>query len=269
MSVNSKMTAIADAIRAKTGGTELLTLDAMAQDIAAIDTSENLDDVLTEQDALIADIKSTLAEKGVKPEQTKTATPSLSQQTISPDSGKTLSGVTVEPITSTLLTSLDSDFKAENIAEGVDMFGLIGTLAASAGMQVAKGNVDIEAALNDDDGVIIFEGAVTGLTFAPTFVLLLYDGGEGGGIGFAPYEFVGTSEDEKLVTSYFYDGLNNKCNWQYANFDGDNVYEISTNGWAGPSYIFPQNNGFLISGESIDTQMTTVFKGPYDWIAIG
>ena len=67
-----------------------------------------------------------------KPEQTKTATPSLSQQTISPDSGKVLSGVTVEPITSTLLTSLDPDFKAENIAEGVNMFGLVGTMAAAS-----------------------------------------------------------------------------------------------------------------------------------------
>lgn len=36
MSVNEKMTAIADAIREKTGGTELLGLDAMAQAIAAI-----------------------------------------------------------------------------------------------------------------------------------------------------------------------------------------------------------------------------------------
>lgn len=36
MSVNEKMTAIADAIRAKTGGTESLTLDAMATEIPKI-----------------------------------------------------------------------------------------------------------------------------------------------------------------------------------------------------------------------------------------
>ena len=71
-------------------------------------------------------------EGGSKPEQTKTATPSLSQQTISPDSGYTLSGVTVEPITSTLLTSLDADFKAENIAEGVDMFGVVGSMSGGS-----------------------------------------------------------------------------------------------------------------------------------------
>lgn len=70
MSVNSKMTAIADAIRAKTGGTNALTLDQMAQDIAGIDTSENLDDVLTEQesiiteqDALIASMQTALKRK--------------------------------------------------------------------------------------------------------------------------------------------------------------------------------------------------------------
>lgn len=38
MSVNSKMTAIADAIREKTGGTAALTLDGMAAAIAAIST---------------------------------------------------------------------------------------------------------------------------------------------------------------------------------------------------------------------------------------
>lgn len=38
MSVNEKMTAIADAIRAKTGGTEPLGLDAMAAAIAALET---------------------------------------------------------------------------------------------------------------------------------------------------------------------------------------------------------------------------------------
>lgn len=70
-----------------------------------------------------------------KPEQTKTAIPSLSQQIISPDSGYALSGVTVEPITSDLLASLDSDFKAENIAEGVDMFGVAGTHAGASNLQ--------------------------------------------------------------------------------------------------------------------------------------
>lgn len=42
MSVNSKMTAIADAIRAKTGGTEPLTLDQMATEISGISAGDFL-----------------------------------------------------------------------------------------------------------------------------------------------------------------------------------------------------------------------------------
>lgn len=61
---------VGDSIRAKAGTSELLEFpDAMSAAVDAIDTS--------------------------KPEQTKTATPSLSQQTIVPDSGYTLSSVTV------------------------------------------------------------------------------------------------------------------------------------------------------------------------------
>lgn len=48
MSVNSKMTAIADAIRAKTGGTDPLGLDAMAQAIAAISGGVELPDFISE-----------------------------------------------------------------------------------------------------------------------------------------------------------------------------------------------------------------------------
>lgn len=44
MSVNEKMIAIADAIRGKTGGTELLGLDAMAQAIAALETGGKFGD---------------------------------------------------------------------------------------------------------------------------------------------------------------------------------------------------------------------------------
>lgn len=45
MSVNEKMTAIANAIRGKTGGTEPLTLDAMAEAIVGIDPEGSYDSV--------------------------------------------------------------------------------------------------------------------------------------------------------------------------------------------------------------------------------
>lgn len=69
---------------------------------------------------------------GEKEGQTKIAIPSLSQQIIAPDTGKQLSSVQVQPITNELLTSLDGDFIADNIAEGVDLFGLVGTLAGAS-----------------------------------------------------------------------------------------------------------------------------------------
>lgn len=110
------LTLIGDSIRAKGGTSAKLEFpNGMKAAVDAIDTS--------------------------KPEQTKTATPSLSQQTISPDSGKVLIGVTVEPITSTLLTSLDPDFKAENIAEGVNMFGVEGNHAGGAAVETCTVNI--------------------------------------------------------------------------------------------------------------------------------
>lgn len=44
MSVNTKMTAIADAIRAKTGGTAALSLDAMAEAIAGLEIGSGISD---------------------------------------------------------------------------------------------------------------------------------------------------------------------------------------------------------------------------------
>lgn len=62
--------------------------------------------------------------------QSKTATPSTDEQTIVADDGYDgLRSVNIDAITGTLLQSLDADFITENIKEGVDLFGIIGTLA--------------------------------------------------------------------------------------------------------------------------------------------
>ena len=53
------------------------------------------------------------------PTQTKSATPKASSQTISPDSGKFLSSVTIAG---------DTNLKAENIKSGVSIFGVTGTM---------------------------------------------------------------------------------------------------------------------------------------------
>lgn len=80
MALIEKLTAIANAIRSKTGKSATLTLDEMPTEIASIETSsgggtEDLDAVLTEQEALIAELKSTLQGKAVggevKPDPSK------------------------------------------------------------------------------------------------------------------------------------------------------------------------------------------------------
>lgn len=64
-----------------------------------------------------------------KPEQSKTATPSTSSQTILPDTGYTLSSVTVNAVTS----SIDNNIKASNIKEGIEILGVTGTLVSPSG----------------------------------------------------------------------------------------------------------------------------------------
>lgn len=64
-----------------------------------------------------------------KPTQTKTVTPTTSDQTVSPDSGKVLSGVTVKAVTA----AIDSNIKAENIAKDVTILGVKGTHEGGGG----------------------------------------------------------------------------------------------------------------------------------------
>ena len=209
-----------------------------------------------------------------KPEQTKTATPSLSQQTISPDSGYALSGVTVEPITSDLLTSLDADFKAENIAEGVDMFGLIGTLAASAGMQVATGTEVSTTAWDPHEYTISSSFSVTGLSFEPKIILIL------SAVDISASNFVSNDEaagedssnwDEIIYTYWFA----TKEPTAYCATCGPNIISRSFESmWSTGNDVLPSNlsitsNGFSVS--TIDDMNTSgsYFKGMYTWYAFG
>ena len=63
MALIDKLNAVGDAIRAKTGKSEKLTLDEMVTEIGGITTSEDLNSVLTEQEALIDELKEVLQGK--------------------------------------------------------------------------------------------------------------------------------------------------------------------------------------------------------------
>ena len=102
MSLKDKMTALADAIRSKTGGTEALTLDQMAEDVAAI--------------------------KLEKPEESLYVVPKYDlNYTYTPEEGKVFNSVEVQGVGTDLLEEWDENFKAENIAKGTQIFGKVGT----------------------------------------------------------------------------------------------------------------------------------------------
>ena len=73
----------------------------------------------------------------IKTPQSKTVNPNTTVQMVEPDSGHELESVTVQPVTAELLAGLDGDFKASNIKEGVEMFGLTGTLASGGGISIS------------------------------------------------------------------------------------------------------------------------------------
>ena len=72
------------------------------------------------------------------PGEPRYVTPSASQQVIRPNTGKSISSVTVYG---------DADLKPENIKSGVDIFGVLGTLAeggGSAGTQMVRGTMTVD-----------------------------------------------------------------------------------------------------------------------------
>lgn len=59
-----------------------------------------------------------------KPDQTKEANPTTSQQIIRPDTGYELASVTINAVTN----SIDNNIKAENIKEGISILGVTGSV---------------------------------------------------------------------------------------------------------------------------------------------
>lgn len=188
--IKEKLSAVGDAIREKTGKSDLLNLDEMPAEIAAIETGIKTDDAtavasdilsgktayindskvtgtfsldteLNTQDDLISQIQTALQNKASASEpvlQTKTVTPTTNTQNITPDSGYDgLSKVTVNG---------DVNLKAENIKSGVSIFGVSGNYVGSGG----GGSVAIETC----SGCISFEAIPVPLSVTYTNNNLVY-----------------------------------------------------------------------------------------------
>lgn len=80
-----------------------------------------------------------------KPDQTKTVTPTIEEQVITPDTGYELASVTVAAVTS----DIDSNIVAENIKKDVSILGVKGTYEGSGG-----GSSDYNVKLVPTDGRI-------------------------------------------------------------------------------------------------------------------
>lgn len=145
---------VGDSIRAKAGTSELLEFpDAMSAAVDAINASkpEQTKTVTPKASAqtVTPDSGYTLSSVTVNavPTQTKTATPSASSQNITPDSGKFLSKVTVNG---------DSNLVAGNIKSGVSIFGVAGSFEGSGGgsgggsLDTCTVTITQEWGMNDD-----------------------------------------------------------------------------------------------------------------------
>lgn len=140
----------------------------------------------------------------------KTATPSLSSQVIRPSTGLLLDKVTINPVTGTLLGNLDSDFKADNIKTGVNMFGVVGTYDYQPTIQSLNKNVG-----SQESKTLTFSHT---LGRVPRFISIQQDGygSSQQGIPRVPIEY-------GLITSIFYYGTDTKT---YRVFE-DDIYFIS------------------------------------------
>ncbi len=226
--LDAAMKASADAIRAKTGDTAKIAWDES-----------------TGFSSAISEIKGK--------RQAKTVTPKASSQTVKPDSGYDgLSQVTVNG---------DSDLKAANIAKGVSIFGVAGTLEVP---KIARGTVTI-----GDYGILNGTVTVSGLGFKPTFIIMYVSPDIVN--NWEQYENYAPWDGVALYTIYADGETQTVCPTmgEEPNYDEETgeewTYEYVSAYVAGNLDITPTNDGFTIAA----VNSIALWEHPAQYIAIG
>ena len=121
-----------------------------------------------------------------KDEQAKTATPTTSAQDITPDAGKALSKVTVNPITAAIVGNLDASSFAASIVAAIEGKGvtvpdgtlLDGMAALVEAIQGGSGNIETITFTPADTGNLLFDFDTNGIPFAVVCVRNSFVSGE-------------------------------------------------------------------------------------------
>lgn len=125
---------MADAFRILNATTDKFQLSEITDGIVGVTaTKTNIAAAIADKgvdvpdDALLGNMPSLISSIDTqKPEQSKSVSPTLETQTVQPDDGCTLSDVTVQPVTSTLLQNLGVNLTPENLVEGANLLGIEG-----------------------------------------------------------------------------------------------------------------------------------------------
>lgn len=220
---DAAITASADAIRAKTGGTAKIPWDettGLANAISGITFKT----------------------------QSKSVTPKASSQTIKPDSGYNgLSQVTVNG---------DSDLKASNIAKGVNIFGVTGTLESGA---KATGTFK-----GTDTDICWKPITISGLPFKPTRVIFFIDS-NGSDLGMDYGILYGDSDGQFCLSK----GYEEYYDEETEEYDGYNYtfFRTASDGFS----ITMNSGGFTISATNDEEygEFSTHSDHTYKYIALG
>lgn len=174
----NKMTEVADAIRSKSGRSDTLSLDEIINAIAGIAASEDLEEVIAEQEQLIEELQALLDDKAAGSDpvlQDKTVTPTTStQEVIADDDYDGLDKVTVNAIPSEYIVPSGSLEVTENGDHDVTNYASVNVNVASSG----GGFANTVTGSFTPTSVDIKTNPITikGLPFAPIHVLVWLNG---------------------------------------------------------------------------------------------